>query len=182
VWLWDLGASGLFTPTAALSLNARWEDIRLGPLTSGTTFGKIQGVVRGSVENLEFAYGQPQRFQLFLETVERADVKQKVSVKAVDNIARIGGGESPFVGLAGAISVFFKELSYSKIGVRASLKNDVFRINGTIHQDGTEYIMKRGSFSGVDIVNQNTDNQIRFKDMMKRIQRIQSTREAPVIQ
>jgi hypothetical protein len=92
----------------------------------------------------------------------------------VDNIARIGGTQSPFMGLAGRFASIFDEFSYKKIGARASLHNDVFRINGTIRENGTEYIMKRGGFSGVSIVNHNPDNQVSFKDMIKRIKRIQS--------
>ncbi|MGA7143258.1 MAG: hypothetical protein WBY47_02045, partial [Desulfobacterales bacterium] len=61
---------------------------------------------------------------------------------------------------------------YEKIGIRASLENDVFKVNGTIKEGGTEYLVKRGAFSGVNIVNQNPDNRISFKDMVNRIKRI----------
>jgi hypothetical protein len=131
---------------------------------------------------LEIVFGQPQRFDLLLETVKTPGVSQKISVTAVDNIAQIGGGESPFIGMAGALSTFFKEFPYEKIGLRASLENDVFRINGTIREGGKEYLVKRGGFSGVDIVNQNPDNQISFKDMLKRIKRVTADGTQPVIE
>ena len=41
-------------------------------------------------------------------------------------------------------------------------------------------MIKRGSFSGVDIINQNPDNRISFKDMVKRIKRIGS-KGGPVV-
>ena len=84
--------------------------------------------------------------------------------------------------MAGALSTFFKEFPYERIGLRATLENDVFRINGTIREAGKEYLVKRGGFSGVDIVNQNPDNQIRFKDMLKRIKRVTADGATPVIQ
>ncbi|MBW1802226.1 MAG: hypothetical protein JRJ85_16035, partial [Deltaproteobacteria bacterium] len=68
-----------------------------------------------------------------------------------------------------------------KIGILATLENDVFRVNGTIKEGGQEYLIKRGGFSGVDVVNQNPDNRISFKDMVKRIKRVSSARERPVI-
>ncbi|MBN1102009.1 MAG: hypothetical protein JXL84_01205, partial [Deltaproteobacteria bacterium] len=74
------------------------------------------------------------------------------------------------------------EFPYRKIGVRASLENDVFKINGTIREDGMEYIVKRGGFSGVNVVNQNPDNRIRFKDMVKRIRRVGSSGSGPLVQ
>ena len=181
VILYDLGASGMFGSTPVFRMSTRMNALRLAGMTGGTSFGKIEGVLDGYVRDLEVAYGQPQKFDLLLETVKTKGVSQKISVKAVDNIARIGGGQSPFVGLAGGFATLFKEFPYKKIGVSASLENDVFRVNGTIREGGKEYIIKRGSFSGVDIVNQNPDNRASFKDMVKRIKRVTATSGGPVI-
>jgi hypothetical protein len=176
----NLGVTGLFS-FPVLSLDVRWEEISLLELSRDTSFGRIQGIMRGRVKDLEIAQLQPQKFDLFLETVNRKGVPQKISIAAVDNISRIGGGQSPFMGAAGLLTTFFKEFAYSKIGVKAVLENDVFQINGTIREGDVEYLVKRGSFSGVNVVNQNPDNRISFKDMLKRIQRIGSSESVPEI-
>jgi hypothetical protein len=176
----DLGASGVFTSAPVFKLNVKWKDLLLSEMTTDTAFGTIEGVLEGQVRNVEMAYGQPQRFNLLLETVQTKGIPQKISVKAVENIAQIGGGQSPFMGLAGAFASFFKKFPYEKIGIRASLENDVFTVNGTIREGGTEYLVKRGRFSGVDIVNQNPDNRVSFKDMVKRIKRI-GAKGGPVV-
>ncbi len=172
IFISDLDIPGIFTSAPVLKLNAQWEDLLLSEMTTGTSFGKIEGVLNGHIRDVEIAYGQPQRFDLLLETLKKKGVPQKISVKAVENIAQIGGGQSPFMGLAGVFASFFKKFPYEKIGIRANLENDVFTINGTISEGGTEYLVKRGSFSGVNVVNQNPDNRVSFKDMVKRIQRI----------
>ena len=168
----DMGASGVLTSAPVYKLNVKWENLLLSEMTTDTAFGTIEGVLEGQVRDVEIAYGQPQRFNLLLETLKTKGVSQKISVKAVENIAQIGGGQSPFIGLAGVFASFFKKFPYEKIGVRASLENDVFTVNGIIREGGTEYLVKRGSFSGVNIVNQNPDNRVSFKDMVKRIKRI----------
>jgi hypothetical protein len=99
----------------------------------------------------------------------------------VDNISQLGGGQSPFIGVAGAFAAIFKEFPYEKIGIRALLENDVFRINGTVKEGGKEYLVKRGGFSGVNVVNQNPDNRVRFKDMVKRIKRVTAGKGGPVV-
>jgi hypothetical protein len=66
--------------------------------------------------------------------------------------------------------------------VRATLDNDVFRINGTIKEGDKEYLVRRGMFSGVDVINMNPDNQISFKDMVKRVRRIKDAKMGPTIQ
>lgn len=177
----ELGARGLFSALPVYRLNAGWDHLNLAQMTQGTSFGKIDGMLNGYAKNIEVSNGQLQRFNLLLDTVKTDDIPQKISVTAVDNIARLGGGQSPFVGMAGIFVSLFKEFPYQKIGVHATLENDVFRINGTIHEDGREYLVKRGFFSGVDVVNQNKGNQVGFKDMLKRIKRITSSKGGPII-
>ncbi|HKI49034.1 MAG TPA: hypothetical protein VKA69_06885, partial [Desulfobacteria bacterium] len=181
VTLSNVGARGLFTALPVYHLNAQWYHLNLAEMTEGTSFGKIDGILNGYAKNLEVSNGQLQRFDLLLDTVKTDDVPQKISVKAVDNIARLGGGQSPFAGLAGMFVSFFKEFPYEKIGVHATLENDVFRINGTIQENGNEYLVKRGFFSGVDVINQSKENRVGFKDMLKRIKRITDSKEGPVI-
>ena len=176
----DLGASGVFTSAPVYKFNVKWKDLLLAEMTTDTEFGTIEGVLEGQIRDVEVAYGQPQKFNLLLETVKTKGISQKISVKAVENIAQIGGGQSPFMGLAGAFASLFKKFPYEKIGIRASLENDVFTVNGTIKEDGIEYLVKRGGFSGVNIVNQNPDNRVSFKDMVKRIKRIGS-KGGPVV-
>ncbi|MFC1863004.1 hypothetical protein ACFL1Z_03525 [Thermodesulfobacteriota bacterium] len=181
ITLSHIGAEGIFGSSPVFKLDTTWKDLNLSDITTGTSFGKIRGILSGYVNNLEIAHGQPQRFDLLLETVKRDNVPQRISIKAVDNIAMIGGGQSPFIGLAGTFASLFKEFPYEKIGIQSSLENDVFKINGTIKENGLEYIIKRGGFSGVNIVNQNPGNRISFKDMVKRIQRINAKGVSPVI-
>ena len=178
----DLGISDLFSSAPVFRLSTQLDTLHLAEMTADTSFGKIEGVLQGHIKDLEIAYGQPQKFDLLLETVKTKGVPQRISVKALDNIARIGGGQSPFVGLAGSFATLFKEFPYKKIGVRASLENDVFTVNGTIKEDGNEFLVKRGGFSGVNVVNQNPDNRISFKDMVKRIKRVTAQGGGPVIQ
>lgn len=177
-----IGVSNLFSSGPVFKVDAEWNNLNLAELTTGTTFGKIEGILQGHVKGLEVAYGQPQAFDLWLETVKQKGVPQKISIKAIENIAQIGGGQSPFMGLAGGIAALFKEFPYEKIGVHSTLENDVFRINGTVREGGTEYLVKRGGFSGVNIVNQNPDNRVGFKDMVKRMKRVTASKSGPVVQ
>jgi len=168
----NLGVSGVLGPTPAILLDATWKDLNLAQLTSGTPFEKVEGILRGQVKSLEMVGAEPQRFDLFMETVPTQEVPQKIGVRALENIARIGGGGSPFIGLAGALTSLFKEFPYDKIAIQASLENDIFRIGGPLKEGDKVYLVKRSGLSGVNVVNQDPDRQISFKDMMKRIKRV----------
>ncbi len=177
----DPGFSGLKTSVPVLKLSSRINELNLEQMTSGTTFGKIRGILQGTVDGIEIVDGQPQRFDLRLETVDKKGVPQRINILAVDNIARLGGGASPFMGMAGSFAKIFREFPYRKIGIAAKLDNDIFRVNGTIKENGTEYLVKKGGLSGVNVVNLNPDNRVSFKDMIKRIKRISGSQGGPEI-
>jgi hypothetical protein len=168
----NLGATGVLGSTPTLLLDATWKDINLAELTAGTPFDRIDGILKGHVQHLEVVGGEPQRFDLFIETVQTKGVPQTISVRALENIAQIGGGGSPFIGLAGALTSLFKDFPYDKIAIQASLENDVFTITGPLREGNKVYLVKRSGFSGVNVINQNPDQRISFKDMMKRIKRV----------
>jgi hypothetical protein len=177
-----LNVMGLFSSTPVFGMDIMVDGVDLADLTDQTNFGKIDGVLKGRIENFEIANNQPQQFNLRLETVPHRGIPQKISVKAVESIARIGGGQSPFMGLAGKFATLFRKFGYRKIGMVASLKNDLFSINGLVHEKGQEYLVKKSGLSGVDVVNSNPDNRIGFKDMVKRIQRVLNPHAKPVVQ
>ncbi|MBA4395199.1 MAG: hypothetical protein C0407_16740, partial [Desulfobacca sp.] len=58
-----------------------------------------------------------------------------------------------------------------------SLNEDRFRINGTIIEEGLEYLVRRPTGFGIDIVNKNPDNEISFSDIMERLQRIKENQQ-----
>lgn len=180
----DLSVTNPFSSMPVLGLNAEWQDLSLEKITAETPFGKVEGILQGYVKDLEIADGQPQRFELFLETVKTKGVDQKISHLAIKNIAQVAGGENASMGISGMLAFLLKnyESPYKKIGIKASLKNDRFRINGTIHEQGKEYLIKRPWHSGVDVINWEPDNSISFKTMIKRIKNVTlSSERGPIM-
>ena len=133
--------------------------------------GRITGRISGSIEGLRIAYGQPVAFFLRMESVPTKGVDQSVSLKAVNSISLVSTGSGLSGMGASLMTKFFKEFSYAKIGFESSLKNDVFTVRGTIHEDGVEYLVKRPLFGGINVVNRNPDNRIGFSDMVERAKR-----------
>ena len=147
-----------------------FRDISLEELTSKIAIGKMTGVIRGSLKNFVMEYGEPASFALEVESVAKRGVEQSVSMDAIQSISILGTGVDS--ALNRGITQFFKEYPYSKIGLRCVLRNDQFSVNGTIREGGTEYLIRRGLLRGVDVVNQNPDNVISFRDMEERVKRI----------
>ncbi|MFH0926349.1 MAG: hypothetical protein V1872_12105 [bacterium] len=161
--------------------NLFWDGVQLELLTDKIPIGKISGVIKGTLTGLVFEYGQPASFSLEVESVKQKGIKQKISVDAINNLSVIGTGSSG-VGtvLNSGLNRFFSYYPYSRIGFRCELENDVFSLQGLIHQEGREYIIRKGFFRGIDMVNQNPNNTISFKDMKERINRIFEKREGGI--
>jgi hypothetical protein len=130
----------------------------------------MTGIIQGSLKNFTMEYGEPASFVLDIESVPKRGVGQSISMDAIQSISILGTGVDS--ALNRGITQFFKEYPYSKIGLRGVLKNDQFSVNGTIHDGGKEYLVRRGLLRGVDVVNQNPNNVISFRDMQERLKRI----------
>jgi hypothetical protein len=138
--------------------------------------GRITGRLSGSIDGLRIAYGQPVAFHLRMESVPTKGVSQKVSLKAVNSISLVSTGSALSGMGASLMTTFFKEFPYEKIGFESGLKNDVFTVRGTIHEDGVEYLVKRRLFGGINVINRNPDNRIGFSDMVERAKRVTGER------
>jgi len=163
----------IFDAGRRLGCDVAFEDIDLGALTETIDVGKVTGIARGRISDLIFSYGGPERFVFDVETVDRRGVEKRVSVDFVDKLTILGSGSTLFSGvLRSGLNRFVHDYNYSEIGIHLELKNDYFTLRGKIHEGDTEYFIKRSGFTGINVINQNPNNLIRFNDMMQRLERI----------
>jgi len=172
VVLRDLAVSDPFAPGRSISLNVDLVDLDMKKLTDEVPFGEVTGVVRGEVRDLVLSYGQPDRFSFRIESVPRKGVPQTFSLKAVDNLTVLSSGEKASGGTGGFWMKFIRGFRYRKLGIVSTLRNDTFTLNGTIHEGGVEYLVKKPPLFGINVVNREPDKKISFKDMTGRLKRI----------
>ena len=163
-------ARDITLPSRSFGGDVTIKNINLEEVTKKIEIGKMSGILEGSLKGFTMEYGQPSNFILELGTVEKPGISQKISADAINNISILGAGTGSV--LNHGVTKYFKEYPYSKIGIRCVLRNDQFTVNGTIIEGDTEYLVRRGFLRGVDVVNQNRNNAISFRDMQERLQRI----------
>ena len=157
-----------FGPLIRYGADIRFSGLDLEKLTEPTAFGVVTGVVKGWIKGLVMTGVQPEQFDFLLESDDAVRSSRKISLRAVENLSILGGGQ----GVVSLLGHFFKEFSYRKIGISCKLKNDVFVLHGLVRKGGKEYLVERGFWGGVNVVNMNPGGRIRFKDMVDRIKRI----------
>jgi hypothetical protein len=168
----DVAVDTPFDAGRALSCNVDLLDLDLKKITDVVPFGEVTGIIRGRVLGLTIAYGQPESFDLNLESVPRKGVPQTFSLKAVDSLTVLSSGEKPTAGVSPFWMRFMRGFRYAKIGIISTLKNDAFTLNGTIHEKGLEYLVKRPALFGIDVINRMPGTKISFKDMKGRLERV----------
>jgi hypothetical protein len=161
-----------FAPDREVGCDISILDLDLKKITDLVPFGEVTGIIRGEVRDLVIAYGQPERFALSLESVKRKGVPQTFSLKAVNSLTVITAGQQATQGPGPFWLRFIRGFRYDKIGIASTLKNDTFTIDGTIRENGAEYLVKRPRLFGISVINRMPGKSIGFKDMMSRLQRI----------
>jgi len=172
VVLRDLAVARPFAANRSISLNIDLLELDLKKLTDEVPFGEVTGIVSGEVRNLVISYGQPERFEFRLESVPRKGVAQTFSLKAVDNLTVLSSGQQASGGTGGFWMSLIRGFRYQKLGIVSTLRNDTFTLNGTIHEGGVEYLVKKPSLFGISVINREPDKVISFKEMTNRLKRV----------
>jgi hypothetical protein len=168
---WVIGRP--FAPDRDIQGELYFSHLNLEPVTRRFSFGKITGFVNGRVTDLVLRYNRPERFHLQVNTQEIPGVPKIISIKAVENIGLLGTGWGELDVLRKGINRFISEYAYREIGLSCTLEEGLFRLRGTIIEDGVEYLVRKPNWFGIDVINKNPDNEILFSDILERIRNME---------
>ena len=174
----DISGENLLTRFPKLKFSAAFSDIDLLDITRAFDFGAIHGVARGEVRDCELFGGIPVRFEAEVETIKTKGISQKINVKAVNNIVILGTG-GKVTALDRGLHKFFDTFTYSKIGVRMSLRNDAFLLRGTERRGRRELFIKGRLPFPIDIVNVAPGQSVSFQTMLRRARNLDVSTTAP---
>ncbi|MBN2408408.1 MAG: hypothetical protein JXE07_01620 [Candidatus Aminicenantes bacterium] len=175
----NLAVSNPLAKGRKISGDVELRDLNLKKITDIVPFGEMTGIIKGEIRGLTISYGQPESFVLSLESVPRKGVSQTFSLKAVDNLTVLSSGQKASAGMGQFFMRFIRGFRYAKIGIVSTLKNDIFTLNGTIHDNGLEYLVKKPALFGINVINRMPDKKISFKEMMSRLERVGQSEAQP---
>jgi hypothetical protein len=167
-----------FSSLPAIKLDARFQNLNLEQASETFEFGRISGILEGNVSDLVITNGQPAQLRADVHTVERPGSSQWISVEALNKITVLSsGGDGSLV--YGGIAELFDNFRYSKMGFKASLKNDKLTLRGIESRDGKEFLVV-GSLLPPTVNVISHTQQIGFRDLLKRLEQIRQS-EKPEI-
>ncbi|MEO0997671.1 MAG: hypothetical protein AAFX58_09140 [Pseudomonadota bacterium] len=155
VELSDLRIDGPFGRVPKLSGELRLRDLDLQRITETFSFGLIQGRLSGDVTGLELLNWRPVAMDMHLYTPPDDDTPHRISQRAIENLASVGGGGAG-VALSSGFLRFFEVFAYERIGLRCLLRDAICSMSGVepAHgsTDGGYYIVKGRGLPRIDVV------------------------------
>jgi hypothetical protein len=165
-----------FSAVPSIKLDARFQDIQLEQASKTFAFGSISGILAGTVSDLVLANKQPSQFRADIHSVEKRGFSQRISVESLNKITVLSSGNDAGA-LYGGIAGFFDNFRYSKLGFRATLRNDKLTLRGVESRDGQEYLVV-GSLIPPTVNIISHTQEIAFSELLRRLERIQES-ESP---
>lgn len=166
--------SDLLTRYPRLKFSADWREIDLAQVTHTFDFGTMSGIVEGELVDCEIFRDVPIRFRGRLQSVPHEGVKQRISLKAVNNIAIVGTG-SGLGFLDSGLRRFIDSYAYRGIGVEMVLSQDHFLLRG-LERRGDRELFVKGRFPlRLDVVNVDPGMTVSFRTMIQRLRTLDVT-------
>lgn len=167
-----LASSGLFTDFPKLYMDMKINDLDLNALTQKFEMGGIEGRLSGYINNLYLENWEPVTFYAWFGTPENDDSRHRISQKAVENIASIGGGGAADVISKGFLR-FFDTFGYDRLGFGCYLHQGVCQLMGVEAAEQGYYIIKGGGLPRIDVIGYNP--RVDWNVLMRRLSRISKT-------
>ena len=139
-----------FSRWPRLTVDVDLDNLDLALLTSTFDIGAISGRIGGQINDLELFGWRPVAFDASIATVEDAPDARRISVRAINSIANIGGsaGSGVSAALQSGLLRFFDSYRYRRMGLRCSLRDDVCLMSGTTpgtQRFGDRYTLLEGA-------------------------------------
>ena len=124
--------------------------IDLGLASRALSFGSVEGRLDGRIGSLVLERWQPVSFDAWFRTPEDDDSRHRISQRAVDNLASLGGANAV---LSSTFLRIFSEFSYARLGVSCRLERGVCEMGGVAPAPRGYYLVEGGGLPPrVDVV------------------------------
>jgi hypothetical protein len=150
----NLSSSGLFTAFPKLQGDIEVENLDLEQLTGKFSFGSITGRLSGFVRQLSMENWKPVTFYAWLGTPDDDDSSHRISQRAVNNIASIGGGGASDL-LSRSFLGMFETFGYDKLGLGCFLHEGVCQLMGVKATPSGYAIITGGGLPRIDVIGYN---------------------------
>ncbi len=126
-----------------LHTDIRLRALDLEQVSGAFALGRITGRLHGDIIGLELVNWEPVAFDAHLYSAPGSPGPRRISQRAIENIADLGGGGRAVV--AAPLLRIFDDFRYRQLGIRCRLRDEVCRMSGVEPADGGGFFLVRGA-------------------------------------
>jgi hypothetical protein len=175
VRLEGLQFSNLLGSLPRLNANVTVDNLDLEQITRRFPFGGMQGRLSGFIRDLALEGRQPVTFYAWLGTPDGDASTHRISQKAVNSLASIGGGGAADL-VSRSLLRMFDNFGYDKLGIGCYLHRGVCQLSGVAAAEQGFYIVKGGGLPRIDVIGYNP--RIDWQILLQRLRRVLATDKA----
>jgi hypothetical protein len=146
----DLRIERPLQPLARLRAEVELRGLELAAVTEALSFGLMTGRLDGDVRGLEMIDWAPVAFDARLQTPPGDRSRRRISQRAVDNIASLGGGGAGI--LSTGFLRFFSDFSYDAFALGCRLERDICEMSGLERRDAGYVILRGRGLPRIDVM------------------------------
>jgi hypothetical protein len=150
----NLASSGLFSDFPKLQADMEIDNLDLEQLTGKFSFGSITGKLSGFIRHLSLENWKPITFYAWLGTPDGDNSSHRISQRAVNNIASIGGGGASDLVSRSFLGIF-ETFGYNKLGLGCYLNQGVCQLMGVNATSSGYAIITGGGLPRIDVIGYN---------------------------
>ena len=132
----------LFSVAPALAASIRFSNLDLEQVTGAFSFGQITGRLDGVMADLRLLNWTPVAFDAHFSSPQQKTQERRISQRAVDNIASIGGGAAA---VSSTFLRIFDDFGYRRLGIGCRLHNQVCHLSGLTTTDDNGLLLVEGA-------------------------------------
>ena len=163
-------------PRPELEAEVQLRGLDLERLTRTFRFGRITGRLDGDIQGLRLVGWQPAAFRAWFATPEDDRSRHRISQRAVENLASLGGAGAG-AALSRGLLGLFEEFRYDRIGLGCVLKEDVCLMRGLGAAENGYYIVRGAGLPRVDVIGHS-----RAVSWSTLVRQLQAVTGAPVVE
>jgi hypothetical protein len=173
----NLRLSGMLSSLPQLHADIELDHLDLQQITGRFPFGGIEGRLSGYIRDLQLENWQPVTFFAWLGTPEDDTSRHRISQKAVNSLASIGGGGATDF-ISRSLLRVFDNFGYDRLGIGCYLYRGVCQLFGVQAAPQGFYIVKGGGLPRIDVIGYNA--RIDWQILLQRLRRIVATDTAVI--
>ncbi len=154
------------------------QGLDLERLTRTFRFGRITGRLDGDIQGLRLVGWQPAAFRAWFATPEDDRSRHRISQRAVENLASLGGAGAG-AALSRGLLGLFEEFRYDRIGLGCVLKEDICLMRGLGPAESGYYIVRGAGLPRVDVIGHS--RAVRWSTLVRQLQAVTAA-PAPVVE